>query len=281
MKQKLDVVGGQAVIEGVLMKAKSKYAVAVRLPNSKIRVKIKKIKQLPKILTIPFLRGITTLFQIFIIGIKALTWSAGQQEEEEDEKLSPWAIAGTLLLSFLFVVVFFIGIPFFITKLFPIKNILFTTIEGVIRLSIFIAYVYIISLMKDIKRVFQYHGAEHMVVHAFEAKKPLTIKNIRKFSTKHPRCGTSFIFIVLIISIIVFSLIFTEHWYYKLLWRIILIPVIAGISYEILKLAGKFRNNFIMKIISAPGLWIQNITTKKPTDRMIAVAVTALKKVIE
>lgn len=281
MKPKLDVVGGQAVIEGVLMKAKNRYAVAVRLPNNKIRVKIKKIKQLPKILTVPFLRGITTLLQILVIGIKALTWSANQQEEKEDEKLSPLAIAGTLLLSLLFVIIFFIGIPFFITKLFPIKNVLFTTIEGIIRLLIFIAYVWIISLMKDVKRVFQYHGAEHMVVHAWEAKQRLTLKNIRKFPTKHPRCGTSFIFIVLIISIIVFSLIITEHWYYKLLWRIILIPVIAGVSYEILKLAGKFRNNWIMKIISAPGLWIQRITTRKPTDKMIAVAVTSLKKVTE
>lgn len=280
-KYKLDVVGGQAVIEGVLMKAKDKYAVAVRLPNKKIRVKIKKIKPLPKILTIPFLRGITTLIQILIIGLKALTWSANQQEEDEDEKISNLAIAGTLALSLLFVIIFFIGIPFFITKLFPVKNILFTTIEGIIRLFIFVAYVLIISLMKDVKRVFQYHGAEHMVVHAYEAGKKLTIKNIKKFSTKHPRCGTSFIFIVLIISIIVFSLIFTEHWYYKLLWRIILIPVIAGISYEILKLASRFKSNIIMRIISAPGLWIQSITTRKPTDRMIKVALVALNKVLD
>lgn len=281
MKSKLDVVGGQAVIEGVLMKAKDKYAVAVRLPNNKIRVRISRIKKLPKVLTIPFLRGITTLIQILIIGLKALTWSANQQEEEEDEKISGLAIAGTLALSFLFVIIFFIGIPFFITKLFPVKSILFTTIEGIIRLLIFIIYVYAISLMKDVKRVFQYHGAEHMVVHAYESGKKLTIKNIKKFSTKHPRCGTSFIFIVLIISIIVFSLIFTEHWYYKLLWRIILIPVIAGISYEILRLAGKFRNNAIMKIISAPGLLVQNITTKKPTEKMIKVALVALNKVLD
>ena len=281
MSSKLEVVGGQAVIEGVLMKARDKYAVAVRLPNKKIRVQIKKIKHLPKILTIPFLRGITTLIQIFIIGIKALTWSANQQEEEEEEKLSDLAIAGTLLLSFLFVIIFFIGIPFFITKLFPVKNIFFTTIEGVIRLAIFVIYVYVISLMKDIQRVFQYHGAEHMVVHAFEAGKKLTVQNIRKFSTKHPRCGTSFIFIVLIISIIVFSLIFTEHWYYKLLWRVLLMPVIAGVSYEILKLAGKFRNSIIMKIISAPGLWIQKITTKQPTDQMIKVAITSLNHVLK
>ena len=130
MKPKLDVVGGQAVIEGVLMKTKNKVAVAVRLPNKKIRVKKEKIKKLPKILTLPFIRGITTLIQILIIGIKALTWSANQQTEKEEEKISGLAIAGTLLLSFLFVLIFFIGIPFFLTKLFPIKNIFFTTIEG-------------------------------------------------------------------------------------------------------------------------------------------------------
>ena len=281
MENKLDVVGGQAVIEGVLMKSKEKVAIAVRLPNKKIKVRTQKIKPLPKILTIPFLRGITTLIQILIIGLKALTWSANQQVEEEEEKISGLAIAGTLILSLLFVIIFFIGLPFLINYFFPVKNILFTTIEGIIRLGIFIAYVYAISLMKDIKRVFQYHGAEHMVVNAFEHKKKLTLENIKKFSTKHPRCGTSFIFIVLIISIIVFSLIYTEIWYWKIVWRILLIPVIAGISYEILKLAGKFRSNLIMKIISAPGTWIQSITTKKPDDSMIKIAVIALRKVLE
>jgi uncharacterized protein YqhQ len=250
MKSKLDVVGGQAV------------------------------KKLPKILTLPFVRGITTLIQILIIGLKALTWSANQQEEDEEEKISPLAIAGTLIFSLLFVIIFFIGLPFLITHIFPVKNLLFATIEGVIRLLLFIGYVFVISLMKDVKRVFQYHGAEHMVVHAFEAGKKLTIKNIKKFSTKHPRCGTSFIFIVLIISIIVFSLIYSEHWYFKLLWRVLLIPVIAGVSFEILKLAGKFKNNWLMRIISAPGMWIQNLTTKKPTDKMIKVAIIALKKVL-
>ncbi len=281
MKPKLDVVGGQAVIEGVLMKTKNKYAIAVRLPNKKIKVKTQKIKKLPKILTLPFLRGITTLIQLLIIGLKALTWSANQQAEEEDEKISPLAMAGTLLLSFLFVIVFFIGLPFFLTKLFPIKNIFFTAVEGLLRILIFVGYVLIISLMKDVRRVFQYHGAEHMVVNAFEAGKKLTLKNIKKFTTKHPRCGTSFIFIVLIISIIVFSFIYSPHWYYKILWRILLIPVIAGISFEILKLAGKFKNNWLMKIISAPGLWIQSITTRKPTDKMIGVAVAALEKVLK
>ncbi|MFC1801792.1 DUF1385 domain-containing protein, partial [Nanoarchaeota archaeon] len=191
------------------------------------------------------------------------------------------AVFGTFLLSFIFVVIFFVGIPFFITKLFPVRNAFFTTIEGLIRLAIFITYILVISLMKDVKRVFQYHGAEHMVVHAFEAGQKLTVKNIRKFSTKHPRCGTSFLFIVLIISIIIFSLIYSETWYWKIIWRVLLIPVVAGISYEILKLAGRFRKNIIMRIISAPGLWVQNITTKKPTDSMIKVAIISLKKVLE
>lgn len=280
-KSKLDVVGGQAVIEGILMKTKDRYAVAVRLPNNKIKVKKKKIKKLPRITAWPFIRGIITLIQILIIGIKALTWSANQQEEKEEEKISNLAIAGTLLFSFLFVIVFFVGIPFFITKLFPVKNVLFTTIEGIIRLGLFVGYVFSVSLMKDVRRVFQYHGAEHMVVHAYEAGEKLTLKNIRKHTTKHPRCGTSFLFIVLIISIIVFSLIYSEVWYYKILWRILLIPVIAGISYEILKISNKFKNNWLTKIISAPGVWIQNITTKKPTDSMIKVAVIALKKTLD
>jgi uncharacterized protein YqhQ len=276
--QALDI-GGQAVIEGVLMKKKEKLAIAVRLENGKIKLKKEILKPLPKILKIPFIRGLTTLIYISIIGIKALVWSANQSLEEEEE-LSTLELVGTLTLSLLFATLFFIGIPFATTKLIRLEGIWFNIVEGIIRLAIFVLYVYVISFMKDIKRMFQYHGAEHMAANCYEFNKPLTVKNVSKYSTIHPRCGTSFIMLVLIISIILYSFITTEIWYYKLLWRIILIPVVAGVSYELLRLGGKFRSNWFMNILIAPGKWVQKITTQTPDYKMIEVAITALKAVI-
>lgn len=277
MASKLEALGGQAVIEGVMMKSENKLAVAVRLPNSKIKVKVEKLKKLNKFWRIPVIRGFVQLILILIIGIKALSWSADQQLAKE-EKLSAFGMALTILFSLGMAVLFFIIAPFFLTKLIVEKGFLFNLVDGIIRIIIFIIYVVIIAQMKDIKTLFRYHGAEHKTVNCYEAKLPLTIKNIKKFPTLHPRCGTAFILIVLIISIFIFSLVHGT-WQLRLLSRIILIPVIAGISYEILKLSARFRNSIIMKIITAPGLAMQKLTTAEPTERMIEVAVKALKKV--
>ncbi|MBW2993624.1 DUF1385 domain-containing protein [Candidatus Woesearchaeota archaeon] len=268
-------VGGQAVIEGVMMKTDSKMAIAIRLPNKKIKTKIQKIKKLKKLWRLPIIRGFMQLILMLIFGIKALNWSADQQMEEH-EKIGLLGIILTLVLSFGFVILFFIIAPFFLTKLIIAKGVLFNIIDGILRIAIFIIYLVIISRIGDVKTLYKYHGAEHKTIHCHEAKKALTVKNIKKFSTLHPRCGTAFILIVLIISILVFSLI-RGSWQIRLFSRIILIPVITGISYEILKLSNKFKDSLFTKIITAPGLMLQKLTTKEPTNKQIEVAVKALK----
>lgn len=273
-------IGGQAVIEGVLMKTKEKLAIAVRLENGKIKIKKETLKSLPKILRLPFIRGITTLVYILLIGIKALVWSANQALGEEEE-LGMGELIGTLLVSLLFALLFFIGVPFFLTWLTGLEGFWFNAVEGGIRLAVFIGYVYAISFMKDIKRMFQYHGAEHMAVNCYEFEHDLTVENVKKYSTIHPRCGTSFIMLVLIISIILFTFIPSDIWYYKLAWRVALVPVVSGVGYELLRLGGKFRKSFVMGILIAPGMWVQRITTQKPSDDMIEVAIASLKTVVD
>ena len=276
-------IGGQAVIEGVLMRSPKKYAIAVRLPNKKIKVKKKRYIGLTKrykILALPFVRGCISLFEMLILGMKALTWSANEQEEEH-EKITTMQLTLSMLFAIAVTIVLFIALPLWLTKfLTTSKGFVFNLIDGIIRVVIFIIYILLISMMDDIKRVFQYHGAEHMTIHCLEAKKALTPKNVKKFTTLHPRCGTSFIIFVLVVAIIVFSFVTDPRWWVKLLSRIILIPVIAGISYEILKLSAKFKSNPICRILIYPGLMIQKITTKKPTKDQIEVAIASLKAVL-
>ena len=273
-------IGGQALIEGVMMKSQERLGIAVRLPTGKIKVRKETLSSLPWILKIPFVRGVTTLFYIMVIGIRSLVWSANQQLGEEEE-MSTGHLIFMLFVSLFFGLLIAVGIPFFLAGLFGVHNMWFTIVEGAFRLLVFVGYIYLISFMPDIHRMFQYHGAEHMAVNCYEFGKPLTVENIKKYGTVHPRCGTSFIMLVLIISIILFSLIGTDIWYYKLLWRFLLIPVVAGISYELLRLGGKFRQNWFMNILIAPGKWVQKITTQKPTGKMIEVAIAALNAVVK
>ncbi len=277
-KKGLDV-GGQAVIEGVLMKNKEKLAIAVRLENGKIKLKKEKLKPLPKILRLPFIRGITTLVYIMIIGIKALVWSANQALGEEQE-LGVLELIGTLLFSLVFALLFFIGVPFSLTWVIGLNGFWFNVVEGVIRLAVFIGYVYVISFMKDIRRMFQYHGAEHMTVNCYEYENELTVDKVKKYSTIHPRCGTSFIMLVLIISIVLFTFIPSTMWWSKLVWRVALVPVVSGVGYELLRLGGKFRKSAVMGILIAPGMWVQKITTQKPSDDMVEVAIASLNAVV-
>ena len=278
-KRGLDI-GGQAVIEGVMMKNRQKLAIAVRLENGKIKLKKRILQPLPKLLRIPFVRGVTTLIYILIIGIQSLVWSANQALGKDDE-LSMLELLGTLALSVGFALLFFVGVPFVATTLTGLTGFWFNVVDGVIRVSVFLAYVYAISFMKDVKRMFQYHGAEHMAVSCYEFGNDLTVDNVRKQSTIHPRCGTSFIMLVFILSIIILTFVSSDIWYEKLAWRVILVPVIAGVSYELLRLGGRFRDSIIMKIIIAPGLLVQRITTQKPEDKMIEVAITSLKAVVK
>lgn len=289
----MKTAGGQAVIEGVMMRYGNKINTSVRVGNKIISQK-KILKKHSRIAKLFFIRGIVNLYEMLKIGVGSLIWSA-EQYSDEDEKpkknkkgakkssdnISKTEIAFSLIIAFAFAILLFIVAPFYLTKLvYKGNDILFNVVDGVIRVLIFVIYVSAISLMKDVKRVFQYHGAEHKTVHCFEAGKKLTADNVKKFSTLHTRCGTSFLIIVLAISIIVFSFITREEWYYKIGYRIILLPVIAGISYEILKFADKQKKSRFISIVNKPGLWIQKITTKEPTKKQIEVAIHSLKKVI-
>lgn len=292
-------VGGQAVIEGVMMKSPNYMAIAVRKKN-KIIVKKKKVKKRPNFFRWLFVRGIVNLIDQLVLGIKALTWSADQQAEKKEEKITKTEMIVTLLISFGFVILIFIVVPYFITYLAGFKEetrpIMFNLIDGLIKIGFFIIYLAAISLMKDIKRLFQYHGAEHKAVHCYEKNKKLTIENAKKFSPLHPRCGTSFLFIVLIISILLFSIlpslvmylspgfINLNFWARRMILvilRILMMPIIAGIGYELLKLSSRFEKNFLVRILIMPGLLIQRLTTRKPNRRQIEVALRALKEVLK
>ena len=272
------IIGGQAVIEGVMMKTDRNMAVSVRLENNKIKTKKEKLHRRKGWFKWPFIRGVVNLYDILVLGIKTLTWSANQQLDEK-EKLTPFQLFYTVALSLGFAVLIFVVAPFFAARAFAVKGFWFNFLDGIIRAAILVVYLLLISLMKDVRLLFRYHGAEHKVVNCYEAGKKLDVKNVKKFSVLHPRCGTSFLVIVLVISILIFSFIIGQ-WYVRLLGRIILLPVVAGISYEILKLGGKYKDNIVIKIINTPGIWVQKLSTKEPTPKQIEVAITAFKAVL-
>lgn len=274
-----EYIGGQAVVEGVMMASRKKLAVAVRKENGKIVIKKEKRSNIAeKFRKTIFLRGLISLFEMLVIGTKALTWSSNQQLEK-DEEIGGWGIFFMLLISLGVGVGLFILLPLWLSKFVSDDRIWFNVADGFWRITLFIGYLWVISRFEDIKRVFQYHGAEHKAVNCYEAGKELTVKNVKKFSKIHPRCGTSFIFIVLIISIILFSLVWSESWYLKFLYRILLIPIIAMISYEILRLNSR-KPNRILRFLTTPGLWLQKITTNEPDNEQIKVGIKALKAVM-
>ena len=272
-------VGGQAVIEGVMMRNKEKYAVAVRLKEGNIKIHQEKNTKYPKYFQFFFIRGIVGLLFTLYDGIRALIWSSNQQLEKE-EKLTKKEVIGTIAMSFLFAILLFVALPFFGARWIHSEGLLFDILDGVFRILLFLGYLLVISLMKDVQTLFQYHGAEHKSIACYEAKKELTVENVKTYSRFHPRCGTSFIFIVLILSIFMFTFI-QGAWYVKLFGRILLLPVIAGIGYELIKLSGKYCKNPIVKVLVAPGLWLQRITTKEPSDEQIEVGIESLKSVLE
>lgn len=272
-------LGGQAVIEGVMMRNKEKFSVAVRLPNGKIKVKAEKSSKLPKILTIPVIRGVVGLGYMLKDGLQALIWSSNQQLGK-DEKLTKKELFFTIATSLLFAILIFIAVPFFSAQFFQSEGVWFNILDGLFRIILFVGYLGILSRMKDMKTLFQYHGAEHKTIYCYEAGKKITFDNVRQFPRQHHRCGTSFLFMVLITSIIVFSFV-TGAWWIKLGGRILLIPVIAGISYELIKLGDRFHRNPLARVLIIPGLWLQEITTKEPTEKQIEVAMKALEGVKE
>ncbi|MEA4962767.1 DUF1385 domain-containing protein [Lutispora sp.] len=286
-------IGGQAVIEGVMMKGPEDIAIAVRKPDGEIALKKEKLKaNRKKISKMPIIRGMFAFIDSMVIGVQALTFSAEFFEDEEpkeekkasklDEFMEKNMIAIAVLLSIAFSTGLFILLPTLAVSLLGKVSktpLLMNLVEGVVRIAIFIGYIALISQMKDIKRVFEYHGAEHKTIFCYENGEELTVENVRKHKRLHPRCGTSFLFIVMIVSILLFSFFRWPSLPVRLITRILLLPVVAGISYEIIKWAGRSDSKLVCAI-SAPGLWLQKITTREPDDSQIEVAITALKNVL-
>lgn len=299
MKEK-PKIGGQAVIEGVMIKSDNNYVVSIR-KKDKIVTKSENIrKKNSKLSKTPFVRGVVNLADMLVIGTRSLIWSANEQEEKPEEKISKKEIISIISVSFLFAILFFVALPYVLTVLIGVKEeskpLLFNLIDGVIRISLFLLYIWAISFMKDVKELFQYHGAEHKAVNCFEDDKELTIKNVKRYSTLHTRCGTSFIMIVLVISILVFSILpgiimylFPDFssiilWQRKVilfLTRLLMIPVIAGISYEFLKFSDKKKNTKLFCQVTKPGLWLQKITTKEPNTKQLEVAIESVKAILK
>jgi len=272
--------GGQAVMEGVMIRSKKHMVICVRQPNDEILTKTEEINSLSeryKVLRLPFLRGIIALFETLYLGIKGLYFSANAALEEEEE-LTPKEIALAVVLAFTLVIFLFSIVPFFLTNLLGLGGVVFNVVEGGIRLGILLLYLASISLVGEFRRVFQYHGAEHTAINAYEAGVELNVENAKKYSRFHPRCGTSFLLIVTLISILFFSIMPNLGYFIRLSYRILLLPVIAAVSYEVLKLSDKYRNSKVMKVLVAPGLGLQYLTTKKPDEKMIEVALKAVEE---
>ena len=294
-------IGGQAVIEGIMMMNRNDYAVAVRKPDQEIEVKRDRyisITQKVKLFSLPFVRGVFRFADSMIVGMKTLTYSASFFEDDEDsepgkieqflnrvlgEKLESALMALVMVLSFVMAIGIFMLLPLFIAGLFSSvieSERLMAVLEGIIRILIFIAYIKLVSRMEDIRRTFMYHGAEHKCINCVEHGLPLTVENVRNSSKEHKRCGTSFILIVMVISILFFMVVRVNNVWMRFASRIVLVPVIAGVSYEILQLAGRSNSRF-MDLVSRPGMWMQGLTTKEPDDSMIEVAIAATEAVFD
>lgn len=291
-------IGGQAVIEGVMMKGDGKYAVSVRKPDGEIEVKIEKYQSLRdkyKVADLPVIRGVVTFVESVVMGMKTLNYSAGFWEDEEekadktdkaektDSKGNDLIMGLVVMLAVIIAIGLFVLLPFLVSELLSkvIPSVqLRGLIEGVIRVALFVGYVKAISYMEDIKRVFMYHGAEHKCINCLENGFELTVENARKQTTVHKRCGTSFMLVVMFVSILFFMFISVPNIWLRMVLRILLIPVIAGLSYEFIIFAGKTENK-VMDIVSKPGLWLQSLTTKNPEDAMLEVAIVSVEAVFD
>jgi uncharacterized protein YqhQ len=276
--------GGQAVIDGVMMRGKSTLVTAVRHPGGDIVTDTQMLSALysGRARHMPFLRGVIVMIESLILGIKSLMYSANISLDEEDEKVSGPMLWVMLAVAMGLVVTLFFIVPLLLTKLLHIQSsLIFNLVDGLIRVTIFVLYLKAMGLMKDLKRVFAYHGAEHKTVNAYEAGVPLTTESVKKYSTAHVRCGTSFLFAVVVISVLVFALAGVHSTGAMVILRIVLVPVISGISYEVIYFAGRHSDNVVARIVSTPGLWLQTLTTREPDDSQIEVAIVALQKVID
>ena len=278
-------VGGQAVIEGVMMRGADKVAVAVRQPNGEIVVDVNPVHSVGDrhpILKKPLLRGVVALIESLVMGLKALSYSA-QMAGEEDEQLDSKEMALTMVVSVALAILVFVVIPTWSIKFltgFITSTLVLNLLEGALRMAIFLGYIAAISSMKDIQRVFQYHGAEHKTIYTYEAGLPVEVKNVRPFTTLHPRCGTNFLMIVMLISIFAFAFLGWPSLLERIISRVVLMPVIAGVSYELIRYAGKNIDHPWVKAAIWPGLCLQKLTTREPDDEQIEVAIASLKAVL-
>lgn len=290
-------IGGQAVLEGIMMRNGGKYSVAVRKPDGEIAVDVQDYKSFipwKTPLKLPFVRGIFNFIDSLVVGMKTLTYSASFYEEEEEvemtaeeaakaEKKDKIFMSLIMALSVVIAGVLFMVLPYFLSHLVEQRTssrVVMTVFEGVIRVVIFLGYIFLISRTKDIKRTFMYHGAEHKCINCIERGLELNVENVRKSSKQHKRCGTSFLFFVMVVSIIFCFFITTDSQVLRVIIRIALLPVIAGVSYEIIRLAGN-SDNPVINLLSQPGMWVQNMTTKEPEDDMIEVAIRAVEEVFD
>ena len=276
--------GGQAVIEGVMMRGQRAVVTAVRQPDGEVVIDTQPLPSIyiGKLRKAPLIRGVIVLIETMVLGIKSLLYSANVSMGEE--QVSGKAVGGMVAGSLAFAVALFFIAPLFLARLlnpYIQSSIIFHLIEGFIRMAIFIAYLKVLTFIPDIKRVFAYHGAEHKAVNTYEAGLPLEVGAARKYSTAHVRCGTSFLFIVLIIAIIIFAIIGRPSLWLMVLWRIVLIPVIAGLGYEVTQFSARHTKNSFVKASLAPGLWLQRLTTREPDDSQLEVALSALTKAVE
>ena len=299
---KKTTIGGQALLEGLLMMGPENIAIAVRKPDGEIVLDKKPLPKKTPITKVPFVRGSVNLFRQMVVGVKALMYSADfvELEDEADKKPSKIdafiertfkdkgkdaVIYFSVIIALAMSIGLFILLPNVLAGLVNLKKegsgvILYNLFEGVIRILIFLAYIYLATKLNDIKRVWMYHGAEHKTIHCYENGDELTVENVRKYSTHHPRCGTSFLFLVMIVSIIVFSFLGWHNALLNALLRLLMIPVVAGVAYEILRFAGRHTDWLVMRIVNAPGMLFQYLTTREPDDSMIEVAIVAMENVI-
>ncbi len=294
-------IGGQAVLEGIMMKNKSQYSVAVRKPDGEIHVQVSAHEGLAGsygFAKLPLIRGVVNFIDSLVLGMETLTFSASFYEEEEEkepggferlllklfgEKAEKVVMGGTVAFSVVMAVAIFMILPYWISSFFQdyiVSNTLLAVIEGAIRLGLFLLYVVLISSMKDIRRVYMYHGAEHKCINCIERGRDLNVENVKRSSRYHARCGTSFLFIVMLISIVFFIFIRVESPALRVLFRILLVPVIAGVSYEFIRLAGRSENPLV-KLLSLPGKGLQMLTTREPDDDMIEVGIAAVEAVFD
>jgi uncharacterized protein YqhQ len=285
-----NTIGGQAVLEGVMMRSPTSWAVAVRRKNGEIAQVVNAItspQQRHRIWRLPVIRGVIALGESLAIGFRALAISANYaaQEEDEDGEVTTEITRGQIIFSFAIAIGFALMLfkvgPALITSWLPVETTgTFVVIEGVVRVTIFIAYILLVSLLPDLRRVFQYHAAEHKAINALEAGEELTPENVQRFSLIHPRCGTAFLLWVMVIGIFVFAFVGQPAWYWLILSRVALLPLIAGIAYELIRFAGKHSDNRILMTLLAPGMWLQRLTTREPSLDQVEVSIRALQEVL-